>query len=423
MYDNLRKLFSKKAQDIFRTEKEKTIFEKCFFNTIDTTLQHMEDGSIFVITGDIPAMWLRDSSAQVMQYLYFCKEDEETRNLIKGVLKKQFEQIMIDPYSNAFMKDETGISEWDGVMKSDYLPKITWERKYELDSICYPLFLTIKYFEKTNDLSIFNNAFFNAFDKIIETVKKEQKHSELSTYFFYRKCSSVEDVGVSDPKGEKGLVWSGFRPSDDECIYNYHIPDNMFLVSVLNSLSNIFKNVLKDENRCKTCVDLVNSLKCLIEKYGIVYIEGIGKVYVSETDCLGKYHIDDDANIPSLLSLPYLEYPFLDKEIYENTRRYILSKNNKYYFEGKYLKGIGSPHTPKNRVWPLSLTMQGITSNSKEEILDCYNMLINSTNGTNLMHESIDVNDTSIYSRPWFAWANSLFSYFVLSKEDIIKNI
>ena len=159
----------------------------------------------------------------------------------------------------------------------------------------------------------------------------------------------------------------------------------------------------------------------LIEKYGVKEIDGFGDVYVSETDCLNHSHLDGDANVPSLLSLPFLEYPNLNLERYQRTRKYILSKKNPYYFEGSILKGIGSPHTPSNRVWPLSLSMQGITSDNKDEILDCLKQLMESTNGTGLMHESVDVNDTSIYSRPWFAWANSQFCLFVLKHRDLIN--
>ena len=129
-----------------------------------------------------------------------------------------------------------------------------------------------------------------------------------------------------------------------------------------------------------------------------------------------------NANIPSLLSLPYLEYPYLDKEIYNNTRRLILSKRNPYFYSGKILEGIGSPHTPVNRVWPLSLSMQAITSADSEEINSCLKMLLDSSKDTQFMHESVDVNEVSVYSRPWFAWANSLFSLMVLKKRDVIKN-
>ena len=420
MFEKLRKKIEKttsKFSDVLERER----FIKCFFNTIDTTCKMQADGSVFVITGDIPAMWLRDSAAQVIQYLYFA-DDEDVQKLIKGVLKRQFQMILIDPYANAFMLDETFTSEWEGMVTSDYLPKIVWERKFEVDSLCYPLFLLSKYFDKTGDKSILDELFVNAFDKILETFERERKHSEKSTYFFHfyrEEDGDTEDVGKNDPNNEKGLIWSGFRPSDDACKYPYHIPDNMFAVSVLCKMREIFENQLRDTVRAEKCKRLSEELRILIEKYGVVETSQ-GKGYVSETDCLGNYTLADDANIPSLLSLPYLEYPYLDEEIYQNTRKRILSKENIYYYEGEILQGIGSPHTPANRVWPLAVAMQGITSNDKAEIRKCYDMLTKSDNGTGFMHESIDVNDPSVFSRPWFAWANSLFAYFVLKNKDVL---
>ena len=414
MFESLRR----KTKNIFINKELDEIFNNCFFNTIDTTLSIDENG-YFVITGDIPAMWLRDSTMQVFHYVPFAS-DKEVKELIEGVIKKQFKLICIDPYANAFMHDEKCKSEWDGKVTTDYLPKIVWERKYELDSLCYPFFLSYKLFEFNNDISIFDKLFIEAFDVMIETIQKERNHSKNSSYFFIR--PPKEDVGRNtNPKEEKGLVWSGFRPSDDACQYHYHIPDNMFLVGVLFKLSKVFR-ILKDETRKNICDTLVDELSSLINQYGIIEIPNHRKIYVSETNCLGEYNTNDDANVPSLLSLPFLEYPFLDKTIYDNTRRFILSKNNKYYYEGKLLKGIGSPHTPNNRVWPLSLSMQGLTSNNKEEILDCLKQLIASTNNQKLMHESVDCNDVGIYSRPWFAWANSQFCLFVLKHRDLINN-
>lgn len=418
MFENLRKKVEADAER-FSDSKAKERFIQCFFNTLDTTCKFQKDGSVFVITGDIPAMWLRDSAAQVMQYLYYA-DDPDVQGLIKGVLKRQFQMILIDSYANAFMLNETFTSEWEGMVTSDYLPKIVWERKFEVDSLCYPLFLLSKYFDATNDRSVLDDLFIKAFDKIYETFEKERKHSEKSTYFFHRKSSGkIERVGENNSQTEKGLIWSGFRPSDDACKYPYHIPDNMFVVSVLEKMKRIFQEEFKDERRAEKCKILSEELRDLIEEYGVVETPQ-GKGYVSETDCLGNYTLNDDANIPSLLSLPYLEYPYLDSEIYRNTRKRILSKSNQYYYEGKFLQGIGSPHTPPNRVWPLAVAMQGITANDKTEIRTCYERLTKSDNGTGYMHESVDVNDPSIYSRPWFAWANSLFAYFTLKNKDIL---
>ena len=413
MFEKLRK----RVSGTFINKELDEIFVNCFFNTIDTTLTIDKD-DCFVITGDIPAMWLRDSTMQVFHYLYYV-DDKDVQKLIKQVLRKQFKQIIIDPYANAFMHDENCKSEWEGKVETNYLPKIVWERKFELDSLCYPFFLTYKYYELTKDISVFDCLFIDAFDKMISVIDKEREHSKKSSYFFIR--PPKEDVGRNtNANEEKGLVWSGFRPSDDACQYHYHIPDNMFLVSVLEKLSKVF-NLLKYTKREGTCLTLVSELSNLINAYGIVEIQGFGKIYVSETNCLGDINTNDDANVPSLLSLPFLEYPFLDQKIYENTRKYILSKNNQYYYEGKILRGIGSPHTPQNRVWPLSLSMQGITSNNENEILECLKQLIESTNKEKLMHESVDCNDVSKYSRPWFAWANSQFCLFVLKHREVIN--
>lgn len=406
--------FGKKNREI------NEIFEKCFMNTLETTCKFEEDGSVFVVTGDIPAMWLRDSSAQVMQYLFFA-DDANVRNLIKGVLKKQVEFIIRDTYANAFMRNASDISEWDGKYLTDRCGKLIWERKFELDSLCYPMFLACKYYEKTYDCSIFNKEFLWAFEQIKTTIEIEKKHSERSTYYYRFWCENEYVGRDNDPKSEKGLIWTGYRPSDDKCEYHYHIPDNMFLVSVVHKLSEIFKKIRQTEY-ADYCKKLEGELVPLIEKHGTAYVDGLGKIYVSETNCLGNYLADDDANIPSLLAIPYLEYPYTDKQTYKNTREYILSKRNKYFYKGKILEGIGSPHTPQNRVWPLSVAMQGITSNDKAEVKKCFEMLIKSTNGEHLMHEGVDADDVSKYSRPWFAWANSMFAYFVLEKEETIKS-
>jgi meiotically up-regulated gene 157 (Mug157) protein len=254
---------------------------------------------------------------------------------------------------------------------------------------------------------------------MLKTVEVERAHSQRSKYYFIRRKINI---GYNNPDSEKGLVWSAFRPSDDACEYPYHIPDNMFLVSVLYKLTSIFESELKDDERAEKCKKLVFELKTLIEKYGIFEDEETGKRYVSETDCMGHYLFNDDANIPSLLSIPYLEYPYIDKRVYENTRKFILSKRNKYYYEGRALKGIGSPHTPEGRVWPLSLCMQALTSEDETEIKEILQMLFDSTDGTGYMHEGVDCNDVSAYSRPWFVWANSMFAYMILCKQNYFSD-
>ena len=402
-----------KFKEKLTDEKLREMFDRTFFNTLYTTTFFEEDGAVFIITGDIPAMWLRDSSAQVMQYLFFAKECLSVQLLIKGLLQKQFTYILLDPYANAFNRSANGNGH---VLDLDKQSPWVWERKFELDSLCYPLWLLTRYYERTGDKTCMDGLFLQAFDKVVEIFQTEQNHAEKSTYY-HEMVTRTQDYwcGRGTPVSNGGLVWSGYRPSDDKCKYGYYLPGNMFIVAVLTKLAPIFAEVLQDKARAGLCERLSGEIQSELNKLAVVEVDG-KKIYALETDGLGNYNLMDDANIPNLLAMPYYEYPYMDKEIYANTRARMLSFDNPYYFEGKVLKGIGSPHTPKNRVWPLSLIVQALTSDDAREIDDCIQMVVNSTGGTGYIHESVDKDDDTIYSRPWFAWANSLFAYMILDK-------
>ena len=290
-----------------QSEKLKTVFHNCFFNTIDTTTYFEEDGSVYIITGDIPAMWLRDSSVQVMQYLFFAKQCPSVREYIKGVLTKQFAFILLDPYANAFNREANGKGH---ITDLDPQHPHVWERKFELDSLCYPLYLAVKYFESTKDKACFENGFLEAFDKCIEIFKIEQNHANNSKYYHENVGEDKKYwVGHGDPVANNGLVWSGYRPSDDKCSYGYYLPGNMFIVSVLTKLISIFKEELQDETRSNICKNLSQEIQEALDKYAIVKDEDGNKIYALETDGLGNYNMMDDANVPNLLSMPYYEYP------------------------------------------------------------------------------------------------------------------
>ena len=405
-----------KFKEKLADEKLKDMFDRTFFNTLYTTTFFEEDGSVFIITGDIPAMWLRDSSAQVMQYLFFAKECASVQMLIKGLLKKQFTYILLDPYANAFNREGNGNGH---VLDLDKQSPWVWERKFELDSLCYPLWLLTRYYEKTGDKTCMDGLFLQAFDKIVEVFKTEQNHAKKSPYY-HEMTTRTQDYwcGRGTPVSNGGLVWSGYRPSDDKCKYGYYIPGNMFIVAVLTKLAPIFAEILQDADRAKICQDLTGEIQSELEKLSVVEVDG-EKIYALETDGLGNYNLMDDANIPNLLAMPYYEYPYINAEVYKNTRARMLSFRNPYYFEGKILKGIGSPHTPKDRVWPLSLIVQALTSDNAQEISECIEMILNSTGGTGYIHESVDKDDDTVYSRAWFAWANSLFAYMILDKYSV----
>jgi meiotically up-regulated gene 157 (Mug157) protein len=388
-------------------------FEKCYPNTLETTTELNPDGTAFVFTGDIPAMWLRDSSAQVRHYLPLAKKDEKIRRVIEGLIAKQAECILNDAYANAFNREASGKC-WSAD-KTEFTNPLAWERKYEIDSLCYPVCLAYLYMKASGSKAHITENFRAACKRILEVFETEQHH-ENSKYFFIRENCPPSDTlpenGKGNPVAYTGMTWSGFRPSDDACRYGYLIPSNMFAVVILGYMEEMFCDDNGISSRANT---LKKQIDEGIKKYGIYDHPIYGKIYAYETDGMGNYTLMDDANVPSLLSIPYLGYVSADDEIYKNTRKFILSKENPYYYEGKAAKGIGSPHTPERYIWHISLSMQGLTSQNNEEKEYLLDLFERSTAGTGYMHEGFDVDDPDRFTRAWFAWANSIFSEFILS--------
>ena len=399
-------------------EKLRKLFYNCFIDTIDTTvIYNEEEKDTFVITGDIPAMWLRDSTSQVEHYLPFINEYPVLKDLFVGLINRQMKCIMIDPYANAFNKEANG-KKWDNDITKD--SPWVWERKYEIDSLCFPIRLIYKYWKKSNDSSFFNEDIKTVFNTIIDLWQTEQYHFEKSDYSFQRLNCAPSDTlcnnGLGNPVSYTGMTWSGFRPSDDACKYGYLIPSNMFASVVLKYVEEIAEVIYKDSELVLKAKNLRTQIEKGIEKFGIIENKDFGKIYAYETDGLGNYNFMDDANVPSLLSIPYIEYKPIDDEIYQNTRKFILSKNNPYYYEGKVASGIGSPHTPDQYIWHIALSMQGLTSNNEEEIKSLIETLIKCDGNTNYMHEGFHCDDSKKFTRDWFAWSNSLFADFIYKK-------
>lgn len=386
------------------------MFRKCFFNTLETTTEILNDETTFVFTGDIPAMWLRDSSAQVRHYISVCKENIELQSIIEGLIKRQIYYILTDPYANAFNKDPNNHGHKSDL--TEHNPWV-WERKYEIDSLCYPVQLAYLYWKTTGKEKIFDISFKEAILTIIRLWKTEQNHSELSTYNFIRKDCPQSDTLMNNGRGTQvcytGMTWSGFRPSDDACTYGYLVPSNMFAVVVLGYIQEISKTIYNDMEIYDAATELKTEIDAGIKKHGIVNHPVYGDIYAYETDGLGNYNLMDDANVPSLLAIPYFEYASADDPIYQNTRRFILSKDNPYYNEGKYAKGVGSPHTPEGYIWHIGMIIQALTSQDKDEIYEILTYLEQTDATTGFMHESFNPDNPSEYSRSWFAWANSLF--------------
>ncbi|MBQ3668487.1 MAG: glycoside hydrolase family 125 protein [Clostridia bacterium] len=380
----------------------------CFLSTCDTTLTPTENGGLFVITGDIPAMWLRDSSAQLLHYVRFA--DEETvADAIKRLLATQAELINVDPYANSFNITANGNHSKHYVDTPAPGDRV-WERKYELDSLCWPLYLASRYYEKTSDLSFANDDYLKALRTITDLCITETRH-ENSDYMFLRSGSSdtLDAGGHGGPVGYTGMIWSAFRPSDDRCKLHYPIYSNLFALKSLGFAAKVFE-LKDDEEYRQKCLDLIKGVKDGIEKYGIIDHPRFGRMYAYETDGLGNFVLMDDANMPSLLALPVLGICDKDDEIYRNTRAFVLSRENPYYYEGRYAKGVGSPHTPEEYIWHMALCARMMTADSAAEREEMLDMLISTHAGTKRMHESFDPNDPSRFTRAWFAWADSVFA-------------
>ncbi|HLK27436.1 MAG TPA: glycoside hydrolase family 125 protein [Puia sp.] len=407
------------------------LFENCFPNTLDTTVDfEIINGKpdTYVITGDIDAMWLRDSSAQVYPYLSLIKEDKNLKQLIEGVIRRQTKCILKDPYANAFYKDENKISEWKATDVTDMKAGIH-ERKWEIDSLCYPIRLAYGYWKETGDTSPFDKDWMEAMRLVVKTFKEQQRKDGDGPYTFQRKTDWATDGvpmgGYGYPTKKVGLIHSMFRPSDDATIFPFLIPSNLFAFYALQQLSTII-NEIKNEQLFNECLALMDELLGALISHAVVNHPKFGKVFGYETDGFGNHTFMDDANVPSLLSLPYLEMPgqafelsVLNKEksgfaIYQNTRKMVLSDSNPFFFKGKAGEGIGGPHAGINMIWPLSITMRGLTSHDDKEIKFCLDMLQKSHAQTGFMHESFDKDDASKFTRKWFAWSNTLFGEFVL---------
>lgn len=392
--------------------KLQNLYRRCALSTAETALRPQEDGSIFVLTGDIPAMWLRDSAAQVTHYLTSAHLPE-VADLIEGVLRRQLMYIAIDPYTNAFNPEPNG----EGWVEDlpDHGP---WahERKYEVDSLCYPIRLLYLYWKKSGRDTLIREKLEETARTILTVWRNEQHHAEKSPYWFvrpsdYPPCLPCE--GKGNPVAYTGMTWSGFRPSDDPCTYGYLTASNMFAVVVLGYMAEMLRTVCGNETLAAECESLRAELEEGIRRFAIVEHPTYGSIYACETDGMGHYSMIDDANIPSLLSIPYIGYADATDPVYQNTRRYLLSKENPYYFEGKYARGIGSSHTPHGYVWHMALVMQGLTALTREEKREMLDMVTATDADTGLLHEGFHVDDPKQYTREWFTWPCSLFAEFV----------
>lgn len=408
----------KKTKAKLKDPKLAWMFENCFPNTLDTTVEYeMKSGKpdTFVITGDIHAMWLRDSSAQVWPYLPLTRQDQELKSLIAGVINRQTQCVLIDPYANAFNK-EAEAGEWMSDM-TDMKPELH-ERKWEIDSLCYTVRLAWNYWKTTGDTSVFDDNWQKAAALICKTFTEQQRKNGPGPYKFQRRTERQLDTlsndGYGRPLKPVGLINSSFRPSDDAATYGFLIPSNLFAVTSLRQLAEISKKVTGDQAFARQCEALADEVFAAIQKYAVVDHKKYGKVYAFEVDGFGNATFMDDANVPSLLGLPYLGCVEENDPVYANTRKLVWSEDNPYFFKGKAAEGIGGPHIGYDMIWPMSIIMRAMTSTDDQEIKWCLQTLRDTDGNTGFMHESFHKDNPEKFTRKWFAWANTLFGELIL---------
>jgi meiotically up-regulated gene 157 (Mug157) protein len=394
------------------------LFENCFPNTLDTTVtvgSRNNRPDTIVVTGDINAMWLRDSTAQITPYLPLARHDKKLKDLIAGVINRQTFCILMDRYANAFSFGAKACP-WGVNDKPPLRPELC-ERKWEIDSLCYPVRLAYAYWKTTGDESCFHDEWKQASRLIVQTFREQQRLKGPGPYSFQRTTDNPIDTppfnGLGNPTKPVGLIHSAFRPSDDACVYPFLIPANMFAVVALNQLAEILAAVSSDKVLAVDCRELAQQVGEAVNKYG-----KNGSHYVYEVDGFGNQLFMDDANVPSLLSLPYLGCCASSDPFYRRTRSMILSEANPYFFRGRAGEGIGGPHVGQNMIWPLGIIMRALTSTDDKEIMFCLRMLKTTHGGTGFMHEAFHKDDPKKFTRSWFAWANTIFGELMLKLYD-----
>lgn len=411
------------------------MFENCFPNTLDTTVRHYKtDGKddTVVYTGDIHAMWLRDSGAQVWPYVQLANSDPQLKAMLAGVIRRQFKCIIIDPYANAFLDphDPNPDHQWMSDL-TNMKPELH-ERKWEIDSLCYPLRLAYQYWKVTGDTSIFDEEWLQAITNILKTFREQQRKDGVGPYKFQRRTERQLDTlnndGFGNPVNPIGLIASSFRPSDDATTYPFLVPSNFFAVTSLRKAAEILESISKKTGQAKECLDLANEVESALKKYATYDHPKYGTIYAFEVDGFGNKYLMDDSNAPSLLSMAYLGDVDINDPIYQNTRKFVWSKDNPYFFSGTAGEGIGGPHIGYNMIWPMSIMMKAFTSQNDEEIKWCIKKLMDTDANTGFIHESFHKDNPQKFTRAWFAWQNTLFGELILKlvndgKLDLLNSI
>ncbi|KAF2010878.1 glycoside hydrolase family 125 protein [Aaosphaeria arxii CBS 175.79] len=432
-----------KDPDLYR------LFQNAYPNTLDTAIKwkgysngNPDEELTFIITGDINAMWLRDSSNQMQSYLPLLNASSDPNSiasLYRGTINLQARYLLTSPYCNSFQPPvESGIdiAVNDAASEDTVFPPYTnetvFECKYELDSLAAFLEVSANYHDATGDSDFFGRfQWVEAVEAILKVAEDMTRPTYGedgavldSPYTFTRLTSRATETfpnsGLGNPIANgTGLIRSGFRPSDDATIYQFYIPSNMMFSAYLASASEIMSklNHPKASSLSEKMSSLSQSLRRAIEEHGTINHPKHGKIYAFEVDGFGSSLIMDDANIPSILSAPFVGYEY-DEEVYQNTRELILSSDNSYFMRGPVINAIGGPHQGFGQAWPMASIVRILTSNDDEEIVNELRQIVSSTDGLGLIHESVNSFNQSQWTRQWFSWANGLFGQMILDLEE-----
>ncbi|KAK7713957.1 hypothetical protein SLS57_007244 [Botryosphaeria dothidea] len=423
------------------------LFENAYPNTLDTAIKwkgvaanNSEEELTFVITGDINAMWLRDSANQMQSYLPVLNASDSPdsiASLYRGVINLQARYLLTSPYCNSFqppvesnIAPDTNPSASEDTVKPQYSNTSVFECKYELDSLAAFLEVSDNYYNATNDLDFFGKFQWISAIQAVVKVAKDMKTPTYaadgqvldSPYTFSRMTDRATETLANDGLGNPvqngtGLIRSAFRPSDDSTIYQLFIPANMMFARYLETAATIMQQLSNaPAGLAEEMGALATSVRAAIEEHGVVQSAN-GPIYAFEIDGYGSTTIMDDANIPSLLSAPFLGYTDVNNEVYQNTRELVLSAGNPYFMRGPVINSVGGPHVGPGMAWPMASIVRILTTDDETEITTALKEIVSSTDGLGLIHESINSWNQSDWTRQWFSWANGLFGQMILDLE------
>ena len=399
-----------------------TLFSNCLPCTLDTTVASFTPGSVtgdwpdaFVVTGDIDAMWLRDSTNQMLPYAPYLAQDAQLQELMCGLARRQMAYVVTDQYANSFNFNLSGAG-YQSDHRRPRMSPIVFEGKFELDSLAAVFKLAYAYWKYTADGECFleDDLWLAVVEVIYETITAQQAATLPvdggAPYFFQRETDAPTDSlmlgGVGNIGRRTGMCKSAFRPSDDSTLFPFNVASNAMAVVELRHGAELIESMAKRESvqrnpeRLQRVLrlgerldDLAATIDAGIRSDGVVSIPSRSlsvlaaaaaarpaelrairdnaAMYAYEVDGYGGQTLMDDANVPSLLSLPYLGYTSRADPLYLATRRVLLSSNNPYHFNGSAGSGIGGPRVGLGYIWLMSIIVQALTSTDDQEICAC----------------------------------------------------